>query len=105
MNGDLDERWVLEHPSPTPDLPSMLALPPIARWVCTLVSEFVADTMALAGATLGLAQSHLRWEREEAEARRRATPDLTTNQVSEMLWRRTEENELYKWDIPIDRQR
>ena len=81
MDGDVDDLWVLEHPSPTPDLSSMLALPPVAGWICTPIADFQSDTAKLMKATLGLAQHHLRWEKEEGAALSQATPGAKPYQV------------------------
>ena len=84
MDGWKDERWALEHPSPTPDLRSLLDLPPVSGWVCTPRDRFIADTGRLTAATLELARCQLEMEREEEEERRRtATPASTSPQVSE----------------------
>ena len=85
MDGWIDERRALERPSPTPDLRSLLDLPPISGWVCTPRDEFIADTRRLTAATLELARYQLELEKEEVEERRRsATPVPTPRQVSEM---------------------
>ena len=83
LDGWTDERWALERPSPTPDIRTQLALPPISGWVCTPRKEFVEDTRKLTAATLQLATFHLELEKEEEEERRRtATPIPTPRQVS-----------------------
>ena len=85
VDGWRDERWALERPSPTPDLRSLLNLPPISGWACTPRSEFVEDTRRLTAATLELARYQLELEKEEEEERRHsATPVPTPRQVSEM---------------------
>ena len=78
----MDNLWALGHPSPTPDIAALLALPPIAGWVCMPMAEFAAETKALTEATLGLAQYHLRWEREEGNVRLQATSGPTLHQVT-----------------------
>ena len=84
LDGWRDERWALEHPSPTPDLRCQLHLPPISGWVCTPREDFVKDTRTLTAATLELARCQLDMEKEEEEERRRtATPAPAPRQVSE----------------------
>ena len=83
MDGWTDERWALERPSPTPDLRSMLGLPPVSGWSCTPRNRFDADTRVLTEATLELARCQLEMEKEEEEERRRtATPAPSSPQVS-----------------------
>ena len=82
MNGDREDRWALEHPSPTPDIQVLMGLPPVAGWVCTPRDDFVRETQMLTAESLQLAQLQLEWEKEEEERRRLATPVSTPYQVS-----------------------
>ena len=84
MDGWKDERWALEHPSPTPDLRTMLGLPPVSGWACTPRDQFIVDTRELTEATLELARYQLELEKEEEEWRRTATPAPSSPQVSGM---------------------
>ena len=83
VNGDRDEEWVLEHPNPTPDIPTLCGMAPATGWVCTPTAAFEAETAALVAGTLVLARVHLRWEREE-ELRRQTTPNSSSEQVNDM---------------------
>ena len=84
LDGWVDERWVLEHPSPTPDIPTIMNLPPVMGWVCVPKEVFEADTQKLTAATLELARLQLEMEKKEEEERRRlAVPIPTPFQVSE----------------------
>ena len=85
IEGWVDERWVLEHPSPTPDIPTLMDLPPVVGWVCVPKDVFEADTAKLTAATLELARLQLELEKEEEEERRRlAIPVPPPFQVSEI---------------------
>ena len=84
LDGRVDERWALEHPSPTPDIPTIMNLPPVMGWVCVPKEVFEADTQKLTAATLELARLQLEMEKKEEEERRRlAVPIPTPFQVSE----------------------
>ena len=77
MDGGRSERWALEHPSPAPDMRTLLNLPPVSGWICTPRDVFECDTTRLTEDTLMLAQLQLKWEmeeKEEEERRRAATP-------------------------------
>ena len=75
----------MEHPNPTPDIPTIMHLPPVVGWVCVPRASFEADTQRLTAATLELARLQLELEKEEEEERRRlATPIPTPCQVSEI---------------------
>ena len=77
MEGERSERRALEHPSPTPDMRTLLNLPPVTGWTCVPRDKFERETMRLTEDTLKLAQLQLKWEmeeKEEEERRRAATP-------------------------------
>ena len=85
LDGWVDERWALEHPSPTPDIPTIMDRPPVVGWVCVPKDVFEADTATLTAATLELARLQLELEKEEEEERRRsAIPAPPPFQVSDI---------------------
>ena len=85
IEGRVGERWVLEHPSPTPDIPTLMDLPPVVGWVCVPKDVFEADTAKLTAATLELARLQLELEKEEEEERRRSViPAPPPFQVSDI---------------------
>ena len=64
VDGDVDERWALDHPVDLAALRYPVERPVVAGWSCTPMSTFITSNHHLAANTLVLARCQLEMEKE-----------------------------------------